>query len=128
MDTFQIKPQMERFLSLFFAIKISLEKNWFKKFLSKRPYLSNGYLKVGKFQNEFMKSSFLQKYEPKIVRISDTTGQRSFHIFWEMMTSPDLVSYLNHLKEFSPIFCLINKKIIVRFFAKKVSKFSYVGQ
>ena len=27
-------------------------------------------LKVSKFQNEFMKSSFLQKYEPKIVRIS----------------------------------------------------------
>ena len=27
-------------------------------------------LKVGKFQNEFMKSSFLPIYEPKIVRIS----------------------------------------------------------
>ena len=27
-------------------------------------------LKVSKFQNEFMKSSFLPKYEPKIVRIS----------------------------------------------------------
>ena len=25
---------------------------------------------VSKFQNEFMKSSFLPKYEPKIVRIS----------------------------------------------------------
>ena len=32
-------------------------------------------LKVNKFQNEFMKSSFLPKYEPKIVRIS--------FIFWE---------------------------------------------
>ena len=28
------------------------------------------YLKVSKFQNEFMKSSFLPKYEPNIVRIS----------------------------------------------------------
>ena len=28
------------------------------------------FLKVSKFQNEFMKSSFLPKYEPKIVRIS----------------------------------------------------------
>ena len=27
-------------------------------------------LKVSKFQNEFMKSSFLPKYEPNIVRIS----------------------------------------------------------
>ena len=30
-------------------------------------------LKVSKFQNEFMKSSFLTKYEPKIVRISVLT-------------------------------------------------------
>ena len=28
-------------------------------------------LKGNKFQNEFLKSSFLPKYEPKIVRISD---------------------------------------------------------
>ena len=28
-------------------------------------------VKVSKFQNEFMKSSFLPKYEPNIVRISD---------------------------------------------------------
>ena len=32
-------------------------------------------VKVSKFQNEFMKSSFLSKFEPKIVRIS--------FIFWE---------------------------------------------
>ena len=32
--------------------------------------LSYGYLKVSKFQNEYMKSSFLPKYEPKIVRTS----------------------------------------------------------
>ena len=30
------------------------------------------FLKVSKFQNEFMKSSFLPKYEPNIVRISAT--------------------------------------------------------
>ena len=30
-------------------------------------------LKVSKFQNEFMKSSFLSKYEPNIVRISAHT-------------------------------------------------------
>jgi hypothetical protein len=30
-------------------------------------------LKVSKFQNEFMKSSFLSKYEPNIVRISALT-------------------------------------------------------
>ena len=37
-------------------------------------------LKVSKFQNEFMKSPFLPKYERKIVRISaltQLTGQKS---------------------------------------------------
>ena len=33
-------------------------------------FTGKGLLKVSKFQNEFMKSSFLPKYEPKIVRIS----------------------------------------------------------
>ena len=32
-------------------------------------------IKVSKFQNEFMKSSFLPKYESKIVRISALTVQ-----------------------------------------------------
>ena len=32
-------------------------------------------LKVSKFQSEFMKSSFLPKYEPKIVRISAMHGK-----------------------------------------------------
>ena len=56
------------------------------------------YLKVSKFQNEFIKSSFLQKYELKTVRISplylvwhSTTGQKSLqylvHILGETMTS-----------------------------------------
>ena len=31
--------------------------------------LGNYSIKVSKFQNEFIKSSFLPKYEPKIVRI-----------------------------------------------------------
>ena len=45
-------------------------------------------LKVSKFQNEFMKSSFFPKYEQKIVRIFALTTQGrnpdnfSF-IFWE---------------------------------------------
>ena len=35
------------------------------------PECSDGpAVKVSKFQNEFMKSSFLPKYEPKIVKIS----------------------------------------------------------
>ena len=42
-------------------------------------------LKVSKFQNEFMKSSFLPKYEPKIVRISACSmaraGQKSLQYF-----------------------------------------------
>ena len=32
--------------------------------------ISRHFLKVNKFQNQFMKSSFFPKYEPKIVRIS----------------------------------------------------------
>ena len=53
--------------------------------------LSNWILKVSKFQNEFMKLSFLPKYEPKIVRISAlycaTLQGRNpcniWFIFWE---------------------------------------------
>ena len=46
------------------------------------------YLKVSKFQSEFMKSSFLQKYEPNIVRISalycaTQQGRNFWFIFWE---------------------------------------------
>ena len=45
-------------------------------------------LKVRQFQNEFMKSSFLPKYEQKIVKISALTTQGrnpdSFSfVFWE---------------------------------------------
>ena len=35
-----------------------------------RVMLFPSHLKVSKFKNEFMKSSFLPKYEPSIVRIS----------------------------------------------------------
>ena len=45
----------------FFQTDVEETINFFAKF-----YV----LKVSKFQNEFMKSSYLQKYEPKIVRIS----------------------------------------------------------
>ena len=43
-----------------------------KKTSSKNPECRNDfeYIKVSKFQNEVMKSSFLPKYEPKIVGIS----------------------------------------------------------
>ena len=50
-------------------------------------------LKVNKLQNEFMKSSFLPKYERKIVRISALTLQgrnsekKFVHILGETMTS-----------------------------------------
>ena len=43
-------------------------------------------LKVKKLQNEFMKSSFLPKYEQKIVRISTQEGRNLDNfpfIFWE---------------------------------------------
>ena len=48
-------------------------------------------VKVNKFQNEFMNSSFLPKYEQKIVRISTYTEQKSWQLFvyslGEKMTS-----------------------------------------
>ena len=48
-------------------------------------------IKVSKFQNEFMKSSFLSRYEPNIVRISalycaTLHGRNPYNfwfIFWE---------------------------------------------
>ena len=40
------------------------------KILKDYPCKNFCFLKVSKFQNEFMKSSFLPKYEPTIVRIS----------------------------------------------------------
>ena len=44
-------------------------------------------LKVSKIQNEFIKSSFLPKYEPKIVRISAlyTTGQKSLKFLVQIL-------------------------------------------
>ena len=45
-------------------------------------------LKVSKFQNEFMKSSFLPKYEQKVVKISALCSEgrnldNFLFIFWE---------------------------------------------
>ena len=45
-------------------------------------------LKVSKFQNEFMKSSFLPKYEQKIVKVSALTTQGGnpdnfLFVFWD---------------------------------------------
>ena len=45
--------------------------------LSKRFYT----LKVNKFQNEFIKSSFLPKYEQKIVRISPVYSKKFVAVF-----------------------------------------------
>ena len=46
-------------------------------------------LKVRQFQNEFMKSSFLPKYEQKIVRISALTkGQLISKAIYGLLTSP----------------------------------------
>ena len=45
-------------------------KKWGIILESKVPPNLNMILKVSKFQNEFMKSLFLPKYEQKIVRIS----------------------------------------------------------
>ena len=56
-------------------------------------------LKASIFQNEFMNSSFLPKYDQKIVRISalHTTGQKSWqffvHIFGETMTSKFILKF-----------------------------------
>ena len=49
-------------------------------------------LKVKKFQNVFMKSSFLPNYEPKKCKdffpvVWHNTGQKSLHILGETMTS-----------------------------------------
>ena len=51
-------------------------------------HLVDPILKVRQFQNEFMKSSFLPKYERKIVKISALTTQgrnpdNFLFVFWE---------------------------------------------
>ena len=51
-------------------------------------FTQNDNLKVSYFQNEFMKTSFLPKYEQKIVRISALTTQgrnpdNFLFVFWE---------------------------------------------
>ena len=51
-------------------------------------FMRSKILKVSQFQNEFMKSSFLPKYEQKIVRISAlcSEGRNLYNflfVFWE---------------------------------------------
>ena len=65
-----------------------MQINWVRKEI---PACENQALKVSKFQNEFMKSWFLPKYEPNIVRISALNcatlqGRNPYNfwfIFWE---------------------------------------------
>ena len=61
------------------------------------PLVSSLVLKVSKFQNEFMKSSFLPKYEPNIVRISAlyyaTVQGRNPYSFWFLFLNDDFINY-----------------------------------
>ena len=53
-------------------VKVSKFQNEFMKSLllpKYEPRGKNSMVKVSKFQNEFMKSLFLQKYEPEILTI-----------------------------------------------------------
>ena len=65
------------------------EKEWWQKVMPLKLFSNSGdRLKVRQFQNEFMKSSFLPKYEQKIVRISALCSEgRNFDnilfVFWE---------------------------------------------
>ena len=62
-----------------------------ERYISTVSTSTSRYLKVSKFQNEFMKSWFFPKYEPKIVRIfaqqcgigQDRVGHNVWFIFWE---------------------------------------------
>ena len=65
-------------------------------------------LKVSKFQNEFMKSSFLPKYEPNIVRISAlncATLQAEIHtVFGSYFgEKDDLINSFRNLLTFSMV-------------------------
>ena len=69
---------------------VNLQKGCILHFFDDGP---RSYLKVSKFQNEFMRSSFLPKYEPNIVRIEISAlncailkGRNSYDFwftFWE---------------------------------------------
>ena len=69
------------------------------------------YLNVSKFQNEFMKSSFLPKYEPNIVRISARycttllTWQKPNTIFGSYFwRNYDFINSFWHLLTFSHLY------------------------
>jgi hypothetical protein len=61
---------------------IFMKMGWYWKYLFE---IDNLILKISKFQNEFIKSSFLPKYEPESVRISALHGAtiHFWFIFWE---------------------------------------------
>ena len=89
-----------QFFQKFFASKVVFVASWsclkfdmctFKIFCARYCSIARQkilYLKVRQFQDEFMKSSFLPKYEHKIVKISALTTQgrnpnNFLFIFWE---------------------------------------------
>ena len=73
-------------------------------------------LKVSKFQNEFMKSSFLPKYERKIVKAEILTIFHSYfgrnddfiNSFWNLLT---FINWTKSLLVISLIFCLFEDGI-----------------
>ena len=78
-DSYCIQLDLEMLVSTFVCEKLS---DYRDRLISDPIYYptttTNLLLKVRQFQNEFMKSSFLPKYERKIIRISAlTTGQKS---------------------------------------------------
>ena len=78
---------------------------FFDKILNKSDSENHQPVKVSQFQNEFMKSSFLPKYEQKIVKISALTTQGrnpdnfSF-IFWEKRWLNKFILKLTNLYKF----------------------------
>ena len=59
---------LERLLSNYCHVQFPFK--FFDKILNKSDSENHQPVKVSQFQNEFMKSSFLPKYEQKIVKIS----------------------------------------------------------
>ena len=86
-DNYCIQLDLEMLVSTFVCEKLS---DYRDRLISDPIYYptttTNLLLKVRQFQNEFMKSSFLPKYERKIVRISAlcSEGRNLFlFLFWE---------------------------------------------
>ena len=81
-----LKPQSKRKHCMIYGKNVQV-----KTIASQPNHFQSLRLKVSKFQNEFMKSSFLPKYEPNILRISalysgTLQGRNPYNfwfIFWE---------------------------------------------